>query len=65
VGLTSNLNNRMAADNAGDSSQTKKHRPWRVLVAIELDTEVCAANVERYLKSGSGRAFMKQHFLQG
>ena len=63
VGLTSNLANRLAAHNAGESPHTKKHLPWRVLVALEFDSQARAVDFEQYLKSGSGRAFMKRHFL--
>ena len=63
VGLTSNIASRLSAHNAGESPHTSKYRPWRLLVALEFDTEARAAGFERYLKSGSGRAFMKRHFL--
>ena len=59
VGLTSSLATRVAAHNAGESPHTSKYRPWRLLVALEFDSEARAAGFERYLKSGSGRAFMK------
>jgi len=41
---------------------TVNHRPWRVVVSIEFPNEQEAARFERYLKSGSGRAFAKRHF---
>ena len=63
VGVTSSLSTRLAAHNAGESPHTRKYRPWRLLVALEFDSEARAAGFERYLKSGSGRAFMKRHFL--
>jgi hypothetical protein len=39
-----------------------QHRPWRLLVSIEFSTGQPAAHFERYLKSGSGRAFPKRRF---
>jgi len=36
-------------------------RPWRVLVTIEFSDHPAAVRFERYLKSGSGRAFAKKH----
>jgi hypothetical protein len=33
-----------------------------LVVAIEFPNESAAARFERYLKSGSGRAFAKRHF---
>jgi hypothetical protein len=48
--------------NAGPTGYTLQHRPWRVIVSIEFPDESMAAGFERYLKSGSGRAFAKRHF---
>ncbi|NOT25882.1 MAG: GIY-YIG nuclease family protein [Acidobacteria bacterium] len=62
VGLTSNVEERLAWHNAGPTGYTMQHRPWRVVVSIELADESAAARFERYLKSGSGRAFAKRHF---
>ena len=62
VGLTSDLENRLLWHNAGPDGQTRMHRPWRLSVSIEFADELVAARFERYLKSGSGRAFAKRHF---
>jgi putative endonuclease len=53
---------RLAWHNAGLSHHTSKHRPWRVIVSIDFVEEHVAIAFERYLKSGSGRAFAKRHF---
>ncbi|MDQ3149714.1 MAG: hypothetical protein M3Q38_07325 [Chloroflexota bacterium] len=37
-------------------------RPWTIGVVIEFPTEQEAVRFEKYLKSGSGRAFAKRHF---
>ena len=63
VGLTSDVPMRLAAHNAGQNRSTARHRPWEVVVAIEFKAEVAAARFERYMKSGSGWAFTKRHFL--
>ncbi|MGE5359446.1 MAG: GIY-YIG nuclease family protein [Bacteroidales bacterium] len=63
VGLTSNVPARLAAHNAGLSPHTARHRPWRVVVCIEFEDEKRARAFERYLKSGSGWAFSRRHFL--
>jgi len=39
-----------------------QHRPWSALVVVEFSEEPAAARFEKYLKSGSGRAFAKHHF---
>ena len=62
VGVTSNVQARLAAHNAGRSPHTAKHRPWQLVVAVEFATETQAIQFEKYLKSGSGRAFAKRHF---
>jgi putative endonuclease len=62
VGLTADVRSRVAGHNAGESAHTAKHRPWRLAVSIEFETQEQAAEFERYLKSGSGRAFAKRHF---
>lgn len=62
VGLTADVRQRLEAHNAGESAHTSKLRPWRLVVSIEFDTADKAVHFERYLKSGSGRAFAKRHF---
>ena len=62
VGSTSNVVARLADHNAGVSAHTAKHRPWELVVAVEFANEERAIAFERYLKSGSGRAFAKRHF---
>lgn len=62
VGLTSNLPRRLAEHNAGRSPHTRELRPWRAVVTIEFASETPAVAFERYLKSGSGRAFASRHF---
>jgi hypothetical protein len=39
-----------------------KHKPWTLVVALEFTDEALAKRFEKYLKSGSGRAFAKRHF---
>lgn len=62
VGLTSDLAARLRDHNAGQNVHTARNRPWRIIVSVEFPTELAARNFERYLKSGSGRAFAKRHF---
>ena len=63
VGLTANVGTRLAAHNSGESTHTRKYRPWRLVISLEFDSQAKAAAFEKYLKSGSGAAFMKRHFL--
>lgn len=62
VGLTGNLFDRLAQHNADSEGHTRRHRPWSLLVSIEFSTEAPAHRFEKYLKSGSGRAFATRHF---
>jgi predicted GIY-YIG superfamily endonuclease len=62
VGRTSNVDERLAWHNTGPCGYTLQHRPWREVVSLEFPDESQAARFERYLKTGSGRAFAKRHF---
>jgi predicted GIY-YIG superfamily endonuclease len=62
IGLTHDAPARLADHNAGRCAHTARYRPWRLHVTIELPDEQRALEFERYLKSGSGRAFARRHF---
>lgn len=62
-GLTSNITTRLAAHNAGQNKSTAPFRPWALVTLIQFSDEETAANFERFLKTGSGRAFAKQRLL--
>ena len=62
VGVASDVHERLAWHNGGPSGYTLNHRPWRVIVSMEFPDERSAVRFEKYLKSGSGRAFAKRHF---
>jgi putative endonuclease len=62
TGLTSDVQARLMAHNAGKSAHTATGGPWEVSVVVEFADEQRAVRFERYLKSGSGCAFAKRHF---
>lgn len=62
VGITNDLAGRLRWHNEGPCGHTRHHRPWSVLVSMEFSTEDAAVRFEKYLKSGSGRAFATRHF---
>lgn len=62
VGITNDMRSRLEWHNNGPCGYTVNYRPWSVVVAIEFATEKSARRFEKYLKSGSGRAFAKRHF---
>lgn len=61
VGLTEDLQRRLAEHNAGKSPHTSKYAPWKCVVAMRFSDRLKAEAFERYLKSGSGHAFAKRH----
>lgn len=63
VGLTSDVDARLVAHNAGHCSHSARYGPWELVASVEFAREESAIQFERYLKSGSGRAFAKRHFV--
>jgi putative endonuclease len=59
TGITDDLDARLSKHNAGGVAHTSKLRPWRIKSYIAFADEAPAIAFERYLKSGSGRAFAK------
>ena len=62
MGKSKNPHKRLDEHNAGKSIHTNKYGPWKLNVAIWFADEQKAHAFERYLKTGSGRAFSKRHF---
>jgi putative endonuclease len=63
TGLTNDVDRRLAVHNSGGSQQTAPLRPWRLVAFTEFTNPESAAAFEQYLKTGSGRAFSKRHFV--
>ncbi|WP_136526002.1 GIY-YIG nuclease family protein [Geomonas ferrireducens] len=61
VGLTRDVEARLASHNAGQSPHTSKYRPWQIVTYHAFADEAKAAAFEKYLKSGSGLAFRHKH----
>jgi putative endonuclease len=61
VGLTTDLKQRLAEHNSGRSLHTAKSKPWRLVTYVAFSDRQKATDFERYLKSGSGRAFANRH----
>jgi putative endonuclease len=61
VGVTDDLKARLSRHNAGEVAHTAKYRPWTLKTYVAFLDESKAFAFERYLKSGSGRAFAKRH----
>ena len=63
VGCTSNLKERLQRHKNGYVPATKNIRPVQLLTYIAFSDKYKAYEFEKYLKSGSGRAFMKKRLV--
>jgi predicted GIY-YIG superfamily endonuclease len=63
IGLTQDLERRIKEHNNGDSLYTKRYMPWELQIYITFKSKARAEEFEKYLKSGSGFAFLKRRFL--
>ena len=59
VGHTNDLVRRLAEHNAGTTPSTKRYLPWKVIYTEECASLSAAVLREKYLKSRSGRRFLK------
>jgi putative endonuclease len=55
-----NPDDRLAAHNRGSTRTTKNGKPWKLLYVEMYNTYTEARKREIYLKSGKGRALLKQ-----
>lgn len=60
TGLCADVQARLKAHNAGQSAHTSKFKPWRLVSQHWFEKPETAAAFERYVKSGSGRAFAQK-----
>ena len=62
-GCTSDLKERISRHQAGQVPATVKNRPLRLLFYAAFTDKYKAFAFEKYLKSGSGTAFLKKRFV--
>ena len=60
TGLADDLRERLARHNDGRVRHTSKWKPWKLKTYVALSDRKRAAELEKYLKSHSGRAFAKR-----
>jgi len=60
VGVTSDVDKRIIAHNAGRSPHTSKNKPWKLATYLAFTDSKKALEFEKYRKTGSGRAFAKK-----
>ncbi len=63
VGSTDDLRRRVASHRSGHVISTSKYLPLVLRSYVAVGDEVTARTLERYFKSGSGKAFAKKRFL--
>jgi predicted GIY-YIG superfamily endonuclease len=63
VGLTENVRQRLGQHNQGIVRSTASFGPWRLRSAVCFSSRSRAAEFERYLKTGSGIAFLRRRLL--
>ena len=63
IGCAGDIQRRLAEHNRGDGTYSRIYAPWELESYTAFKEKQLAEDFERYLKSGSGRAFMKKRFL--
>jgi putative endonuclease len=59
TGMTTNPEERLRSHNIYGKDWTKKCRPWRLIYTKSFEDKAEAQRYEKWLKSGQGRAFVK------
>jgi putative endonuclease len=63
VGSTNDLRRRTQSHQKGQVESTKSYRPMVLTSYVAVGDETTARSLERYFKSGSGKAFANKRFL--
>jgi putative endonuclease len=63
TGCTENLEERLDRHMSGHVPATENRRPVKLAAHIVFNNKYKAFEFEKYLKSGSGRAFIKKHLI--
>jgi predicted GIY-YIG superfamily endonuclease len=63
TGFTSNLKTRLKDHNSGKYPHTSKYKPCNLEFYCAFSDKEKALDFEKYLKSGSGKAFLKRRFV--
>jgi len=68
IGYTSDLKKRFSQHNSGNGARTTRNKTWNLIYYEAYRNKSDAEGRERYLKSGSGRKFIKRqlaHYFNG
>ena len=63
IGCTNNLKDRLERHKNGQVPATASRLPIELEFYFAIPNKYKAFNFEKYLKSGSGRAFLKKHLI--
>jgi putative endonuclease len=58
-GHTQDVYKRLEEHNSGKTQSTASYRPWTLVLIEEVKTKAEAIKREKFLKSGSGREYIK------
>ncbi|HLD18176.1 MAG TPA: GIY-YIG nuclease family protein [Patescibacteria group bacterium] len=61
IGCTNDLKDRLQRHERGDVPATKGRLPVKLEFYFGIEDKIKAFQFEKYLKSGSGRAFINKH----
>jgi predicted GIY-YIG superfamily endonuclease len=62
-GFSTDLKKRLKVHNQGGNISTKTGRPWALAWYGGFESESAASDLERYLKTASGKAFARKRLL--
>jgi len=65
VGLTYDIERRLAEHNAGSQVYSRRYAPWRLVTWVTFTDAELAARFEKYLKTPSGKAFLRKRLAPG
>jgi putative endonuclease len=63
IGSTDNIDRRLNEHNSGKSDSTRSRRPFILEAFISVKDKSKAIELELYLKTGSGKAFLNKRIL--
>ena len=63
-GFTKDLRERLSRHNSGEVPHTSKFGPWELVFYCAFKEKEMAVAFEKYLKSGSGIAFMRKRLVK-
>ena len=64
IGSTNDLKRRLLEHNSGLNTSTKHYGPFEIQAYVAVKTEAKARELEKYFKTGSGKAILKKRILE-